>query len=373
MGDLFSNRMLQTAIEELNDISKNDMCIIDSHLKVVAATFDPEDKLIQNTGEFMESAADSQTITDFSYYKIKVDGKLHYILLIKGNGNDTYMIGRIAVSQIKQLLNVCQDKLSRESFIHNLLFDRITETDVHSKAKSLHISSEARRVLFLIEVKDAEENAGIEMLKSLFTGRNQDFIIPIDNTHIALLKELKTGENYQELEQTANVIVDMLGAEAMTTSRVAYGSIVESLKLISKTYQEAQTALEVGTIFYSSAEVLSYKTLGIGRLIYQLPIPLCEMFIGEVFRESEPEDIEEEILTAVDKLFEHNLNISETARQLFVHRNTLLYRIEKLEKLTGLDVRHFEDALTFKLAMMVLKHVRYQYNKQNNHTMKEHS
>lgn len=356
---MFSNHVLQTAIEELKEISRADMCIINSRRTVVATTFEQDEKLIKNADKFMKSEADSQTVGGFYYFKIVYDDKLQYVLLAKGNSADTHMLGRIAVSQIEQLLHAYKDKLNREGFIHNLLSDHINETEIHSKAQSLHISTEARRVLFLIEVKDTWENEGIEMLKSLFNGRTQDFVIVINDRHIALLKELKRDEGYEELEETARIIVDMLGAEAMITSRASYGSIVSNIGQISKSYKEAKIALEVGTIFHSFAEVLSYRNLGIGRLIYQLPVPLCEIFIGEVFRESKPEDIEEEVLVAVDKFFETNLNISETARQLYIHRNTLVYRLEKLEKLTGLDVRHFEDALTFKLAVMVVHYMQY--------------
>ena len=155
------------------------------------------------------------------------------------------------------------------------------------------------------------------------------------------------------------MIVDMMNAEAMMNVRVAYGTIVQELKDVSKSYKEASLALDVGKIFYVEKKVNAYSNLGIGRLIYQLPVNLCRIFIDEIFGDADPAEFDEEILTTVNKFFENNLNVSETSRQLFVHRNTLVYRIEKLQKSTGLDVRTFDDALTFKIAMMVVNYMKY--------------
>lgn len=199
----------------------------------------------------------------------------------------------------------------------------------------------------------------MEFLKSIFSGQKGDYITAVDERNTILIKALAEGEGYEECNHTAQIIVDMMNMEAMLNVRVAFGTIVSELKDVSKSYKEAKMALDVGKIFYAERNVSAYNTLGIGRLIYQLPVNLCQIFIHEIFGEEGPEDFDEETLTTINKFFENNLNVSETSRQLFVHRNTLVYRIEKLQKSTGLDIRVFDDALTFKIALMVVNYMKY--------------
>ena len=219
------------------------------------------------------------------------------------------------------------------------------------------------RAVFLIETdkeKDRErESAATELLNGMFSTQVGDYITAVDESSVILIKELELGEDYARLDQVANTIVDMMNMEAMMNVRVAYGTIVGELKEVSKSYKEAKMALDVGKIFYAEKKVTAYNTLGIGRLIYQLPINLCRIFIDEIFGSNVPSGLDEETLTTINKFFENNLNVSETSRQLFVHRNTLVYRIEKLEASTGLDIRTFEDALTFKIALMVVNYMKY--------------
>ena len=181
----------------------------------------------------------------------------------------------------------------------------------------------------------------------------------MDEKNIILVKELKPNENYEDMDKTAKVILDMLNTEAMTKVHVSYGTIVNEIKEVSRSYKEAKMALDVGKIFYSDKHVVAYNNLGIGRLIYQLPMSLCRMFIKEIFDGKSPDDLDEETLITINKFFENNLNVSETSRQLYIHRNTLVYRLDKLQKSTGLDLRVFEDAITFKIALMVVKYMNY--------------
>ena len=181
----------------------------------------------------------------------------------------------------------------------------------------------------------------------------------MDEKHVILVRALEKTDDYQKLAQIARELVDTLNMEAMVSVRVSYGTIIEELKDVSKSYKEADMALEVGRVFYSDKNILAYNELGIGRLIHQLPSSLCEMFLEEVFQGNVADQFEEEELTTVYTFFDNNLNISETARQLYVHRNTLVYRLEKIQKKTGLDVRVFDDALTFNIAMMVADHMKY--------------
>ena len=196
----------------------------------------------------------------------------------------------------------------------------------------------------------------------MFSGNKKDFITAVDEKSIILVKELDEKQGYEDIEKIARTIVDMLNTEAMVKATVAYGTIVKEIKEVSRSYKEARMALDVGKIFFSTKNVIAYNNLGIGRLIYQLPIPLCKMFISEIFEGKSPDEFDEETLTTINKFFENSLNVSETSRQLYIHRNTLVYRLDKLQKSTGLDLRVFEDAITFKIALMVVKYMKYMDN-----------
>ena len=218
---------------------------------------------------------------------------------------------------------------------------------------------ECPRIVYLIETKIEKDNSAMEMLKSLFSSQNGDYITAVDERNIILIKALEKEDDVETIEKTADMIVDMMNSEAMMNVRVAYGTVVGELREVSKSYKEATMAMDVGKIFYAEKSVISYAKLGIGRLIYQLPVNLCKIFIEEIFGDNVPYDMDEETLTTINKFFENNLNVSETSRQLFIHRNTLVYRIEKLQKSTGLDIRVFDDALTFKIALMVVNYMKY--------------
>lgn len=196
----------------------------------------------------------------------------------------------------------------------------------------------------------------------MFAAKTKDFVTAVDEKNIILVKEVKPGETYEDLEKTANMVLDMLNTEAMSKVHVAFGTVVSEIKEVSRSYKEAKMALDVGKIFYSGKNVVAFSKLGIGRLIYQLPLPLCRMFIKETFDGKSPDEFDEETLTTINKFFENSLNVSETSRQLYIHRNTLVYRLDKLQKSTGLDLRVFEDAITFKIALMVVKYMKYMEN-----------
>ena len=208
-----------------------------------------------------------------------------------------------------------------------------------------------------------KDSNALETVISIFAGKTKDFITAVDEKNIILVKEVKPGETYEDLEKTANTILDMLNTEAMTKVHVAVGTVVGEIKEVSRSYKEAKMALDVGKIFYRDKNVEAYNRLGIGRLIYQLPTTLCEMFLQEVFKKNPIDSLDKETLFTINKFFENNLNVSETARKLVVHRNTLVYRLEKIQKQTGLDVRVFEDALTFKIALMVADHMKFIENR----------
>lgn len=356
---MISNQILQNTIEGLKAITRIDLCIVDTDGKVLATSFPEADGYEEAVLSFVISPADSQVISGCQFFKVLDDGQLEYVLLVKGGSEDGYMIGKIAVFQIQNLIVAYKERFDKDNFIKNLLLDNLLLVDIYNRAKKLHIDTEAKRIVFLIETKHEKDSNALETVRTLFATRTKDFITAVDEKSIIIVREVRANESYRELEQTAYVVLDTLNAEAMSKVRVAYGTIVNSLKEVSRSYKEAKMALDVGRIFYSDRNVVAYSNLGIGRLIYQLPLPLCKMFIKEIFGNKSPDDFDEETVSTINKFFENSLNVSETARQLFIHRNTLVYRLDKIEKSTGLDLRIFEDAITFKIALMVVKYMKY--------------
>ena len=349
---MISNQILQNTIEGLKGITRIDLCIIDTEGKVLASTFPEADAYTGSVLAFIDSPADSQVIQGFQFFKVFDENQLEYILLINGGSEDAYMIGKIAVFQIQNLLVAYKERFDKDNFIKNLLL-------IYNRAKKLHIQAEVRRAVYVIETGKEKDSASLESLRTLFGTKSRDFITAVDEKNIIVVKELGENEGYPEMNKTAKVIKDLLTNEGEERVHIAYGTIVSEIKEVSRSYKEARMALDVGKIFFEERDIVAYSTLGIGRLIYQLPIPLCKMFIREIFDGKSPDDFDEETLTTINKFFENSLNVSETSRQLYIHRNTLVYRLDKLQKSTGLDLRVFEDAITFKIALMVVKYMKY--------------
>lgn len=357
---MISSQVIKTSIEELKAISKVDLGVWDVEGKLVAGTFEPEDISPEIISGFANSPADSQVIGVHHLMKILDEEEALFVLDARGTQDETYMIGKIAVSQLQNLIIAYKERYDRNNFFQNLLLDNMLLVDIYNRAKKLHIEVAVPRAVFLIETEGEKDSTESELLNGMFLSQAGDYITAVDESNVILIKALEPEDGYERLEQIANTIVDMMNMEAMLNVRVAYGTIVGELKEVSKSYKEAKMALDVGKIFYAEKKVSAYNTLGIGRLIYQLPINLCRIFINEIFGSSNvPDELDDEILTTINKFFENNLNVSETSRQLFVHRNTLVYRLEKLQKTTGLDVRTFDDALTFKIALMVVNYMKY--------------
>lgn len=356
---MISSQIIQTSIDELKAITKVDLCVYDPSAAVIATTTAMEEIQGNLISGFASSPADSQVIGPHHLLKILDEGELLYVLVARGAGDDVYMVGKIAVCQIQNLAIAYKERFDRNNFIQNLLLDNLLLVDIYNRAKKLHVDVVAPRAVFLIETRLDKDSIVTELLKGMFSSQSGDYITAVDESSVILIKALEQTTTYENLCDVAYTIVAMMNAEAMLNVRVAFGTVVQELKDVSKSYKEAKLALDVGKIFYAERNVVAYSTLGIGRLIYQLPINLCRIFIEEIFGDNVPNDLDEETLVTINKFFENNLNVSETSRQLFVHRNTLVYRIEKIQKSTGLDLRNFEDALTFKIALMVVNYMKY--------------
>ena len=355
---MISNQILQNTIDGLKNITRTDLCVLDVEGKILAATFPDADSFSESAQSFVNSPADSQVVNGCQFFKVFDEHQLEYILLAYGDSEDVYMIGKIASFQIQNLLVAYKERFDKDNFIKNLLLDNLLLVDIYNRAKKLHIDIEVRRVVFLIETNRDKDGNELEKIRGLFGGKSKDFVTAVDEKNIIVVKELTENEQYDDLRKTAEVILNLFRGDGNGV-HISYGTVINELKEVSRSYKEARMALDVGRIFFEEQNIIAYSQLGIGRLIYQLPIPLCKMFIKEIFDGKSPDEFDEEILTTINKFFENSLNVSETSRQLYIHRNTLVYRLDKLQKSTGLDLRGFEDAITFKIALMVVKYMKY--------------
>lgn len=356
---MISNQILQNTLDGLKSITKTDFCISDVEGKQLVTTASGLEADRNDILSFVQSQADSQTIRNLQFFKVYDEHQLEYILLARSNEEDSLLVGKMAAFQLQSLLVAYKERFDKDNFIKNLLLDNLLLVDIYNRAKKLHIAPDARRVVFILETPPDKDQGTLENVRNMFSGRSGDFITAIDEKSIIIVKELSAGEDYRYADKVAGSVLDVIGRDADGGIQIAYGTIVRELKEVSRSYKEARMALDIGKIFFGGRDVIAYSSLGIGRLIYQLPIPLCKMFIKEIFANKSPDDFDEETLTTINKFFENNLNVSETSRQLYIHRNTLVYRLDKLQKSTGLDLRVFEDAITFKIALMVVKYMKY--------------
>ncbi len=358
---MISNQILQNTIDGLKSISRVDLCVMDIDGKEVAATTDMGSSA-RAVVEFAASPADSQEIQGYQYFKIFDELQLEYVLVAGGTGEDVYMVGKMAAFQIQNLLVAYKERFDKDNFIKNLLLDNLLLVDIYSRSKKLHIQTDIPRAVMIVESGNGRDNNALELARASFGSSSRDIVTAVDENNVIIVKELTDGEQSREIDRSARALSSFLQKEGIRDIRIAYGTVVREIKEVSRSYKEAKMALDVGKIFFDDREVIAYSELGIGRLIYQLPIPLCKMFIREIFGGKSPDDFDEETLTTIYKFFENSLNVSETSRQLFIHRNTLVYRLDKLQKSTGLDLRVFEDAITFKIALMVVKYMKYMEN-----------
>ena len=353
-------RNLQKCMEDWKQISGLDFCLLSEDSSVFVATGERRIPSAGKLENFRNGDALCTANASCCLYKVMDRDELLYILIVWGSGESTSTIGELAVCQIRSLIEAYSEKNDKNAFMQKLLLGSYSEVETFNRAKKLHISSSCQRAVFLVETRQAGDEHALTMIRNIFSARTHDFITSVDDRGIIIVRELVSTETYENLEATAHMLVDMLGAEAMTQAWVAYSNVANGLRDLANAYKEARMALEIGKIFYSERNVFGYRKLGIGRLIYQLPEEVCEMFIEEIFDGESLEVIDGETLNIIRTFFENNLNLSETSRQLYVHRNTLVYRFEKIQKRFGLDLRSFEDALTFKIAMLVSGYLRYQ-------------
>ena len=353
-----SNRLFQGVIHQMRDATDRVIGVVDDMGCVVACSDlskidETRESVLSDIGYRVEPIV----IDGYTYKQVGSRAKLEHAIFIEGTDDFAKKMSHIVAVSLNSIKQFYDEKHDKTNFVKNLILDNILPGDIYAKSKELHFTSDVSRVCFLVRLVDSGDYATFDVVQGMFPETGKDFVISINETDIALVKEVKYNADAKEVETIAKNIVHTLYNELYVKANVGIGTIAGSVKDIALSFKEAQVALDVGRVFDTEKLVINYENLGIGRLIYQLPTTLCEIFLQEVFKKGSIDSLDQETLFTIQKFFENNLNVSETSRKLFVHRNTLVYRLEKIRKITGLDLREFDHAIIFKVALMVKKYL----------------
>ena len=353
-----SNRLFQGIIHQMRDTIDRTIGVVDESSVIIACSELGKigEVCEEITPEEMASVDVFQT-DEYSFRSFGSRPRPEYAVFVAGKDPEAQKYVKILAVSLNSIKQYYDEKYDRGNFIKNVILDNILPGDIYLKSHELHFDSDVSRVCMLVKIAEKNDISAYDVLQNLFPDKNKDFIININETDIALVKEIKPNIDEKDIDKLASSIVDTLSGEFYTHCTVGIGTVVNSIKDLARSFKEAQVALEVGKVFDTEKPIVSYNHLGIARLIYQLPTTLCEMFLKEVFRKGSIDSLDHETLFTIQRFFENSLNVSETSRKLFVHRNTLVYRLEKIKKITGLDLREFEDAIVFKVALMVKKYL----------------
>ena len=352
-----SNRLFQNVIHQMKDVVGRNIGVIDENGIIIAASeLAKIGESRQRIREELSYSSGSMAYDGYTYRFINSASKTDCIVFAEGDDLHASKTAELLAISIGNIKSLYDEKYDKVSFIKNIILDNILPSDIYIKSNELHFSEEFRAVI-VIKFQGASSVPPYEIIQGLVSDKNKDFVIGVSEQDIVIVKEVDPAASPDELEGYAREIMAAITKEHPVKLLVGISSVVENLKDLARAYKEARISLEVGKVFDIEKPIMSYENLGIGRLIYQLPTTLCEIFLSEVFKKGSLESLDRETLMTVQSFFENNLNVSETSRKLFVHRNTLVYRLEKIRKLTGLDLREFDHAVTFKVALMVKKYL----------------
>ena len=361
-----SNSVFQSVIVQLRDISDRTFGVIDTEGCVVSCTD------MSMLGERWAEAAlkvgsGSDGVVTFAQKSFKAivgnSNYFEYAVFCTGDDEVARSFCTMAYIALNDAKSFYEEKHDRGTFVKNIIMDNILPGDIYIRAKELHFATDAPRAVFLIRQVGHSDVATMDVLAGMFPDKLQDFVLSINETDIAIVKQISGNTTAEELEKIASGMEETLKNELRIKTVIGIGTVAEHLRELADSYKDAQTAIDVGKVFDTEKSIINYENLGIGRLIYQLPTTLCEIFLSEVFKKNSIDSLDQETLFTINKFFENNLNVSETSRKLFVHRNTLVYRLEKIKKLTGLDLRQFDHAIVFKVALMVRKYLTSRENR----------
>ena len=358
-----SSRIFQSVIIQLKDATDRTVGVVDHQGFVVACSeLGMIGSYLDEIQGLIGDISDQIFTTSERTYKLLggLDSQFEYAVFVSGHDAMARTICVFAAVAMSEAKTSYEEKHDKSTFIKNIISDNILPGDVYVRAKELHFSADVPRVVFLIRQVDKTDVSAIEVLQNLFPDRQHDFVLSISETDLVLIKEMNPNFEGREVYGLAENIEQAMQRELGIHTVIGIGTPARHLRELASRYKEAQVAIEVGKVFDDNKSVIHYENLGLGRIIYQLPTTLCEMFLSEVFKKNPIESLDQETLFTINKFFENNLNVSETSRKLFVHRNTLVYRLEKIKKLTGLDLREFDHAIIFKVALMVKKYLNSQ-------------
>lgn len=351
-------RLFQSILLEIKNKVPFILGIVDNAGNIVSCTelrFIGEN--VEAAEDFFSSGSEEGEFGGYSFRRLDgYDNGAEYAVFAGESGQSAAIACNITAIAINNSKSLYDEKHDKATFIKKIILDNILPGDIYIKSREMQFQNEAKRVAYLIHMDQKQDVAVMDLLQKLFPDRQRDFALTINENEVVLVKELKSNDS-KEIAKYGRQI-DAGVTELGVAHVIGIGSTATQLKDIARSFKEAQVAVEIGKVFDDSITMMSYENLGIGRLIYQLPTTLCEMFLSEVFKKGSVESLDEETLFTIQKFFENNLNVSETSRKLFVHRNTLVYRLEKIKKLTGLDLREFDNAIVLKVALMVKQYLR---------------
>ncbi|MBP3495734.1 MAG: helix-turn-helix domain-containing protein [Clostridia bacterium] len=353
-----SNRLFQGVIHQMHDAVDRVIGVIDDGGFVIACSeLSQIGEVRAKAKEEMAFTTDLMTVEGYTYQHIGNGTKPEFMVFVEGEDKTAEKYATILAITLSNIKNFYDEKCDKSSFIKNIIMDNILPSDIYAKSKELHFDGNEPRVVFLVRFYTRSELLPFDIIQNIFPDKSKDFVISTGEQDIVIVKGLEPDTPSLDIEKIAQNISDTVSTEFYCKVGIGIGTVVDNIKDLARSYKESQIAIEVGKVFESEKEIISYENLGIGRLIYQLPTTLCEMFLTEVFKHGSLETLDKETLQTIQVFFDNNLNVSETSRKLFVHRNTLVYRLEKIRKLTGLDLRQFDHAITFKVALMVRRYL----------------
>lgn len=351
-------KVFQSVIMRIRDTIGYEFGITDGSGIIIASTLEEEIGMVhEQCVDFLSSNTTYIEKSDLVMKKIDINGRLDFVLYFTSEHPDRKKIAELISISLENAKLYYDEKYDRSNFMKNVLLGNTLPGDITIRAKELRVKNDCRRIVYLVRTEKTRELYAYNIIQSLFPNNSKDYIILLDDQNTVLIKELKDKEDSEEVHKKARIIIDTLSSELMIKASIGIGTEAQSLRDVARSYKDAQTALKIGQIFEAEKSIVDYNHLGIGRLIYQLPTTLCRLFLNEVFKEGVFETIDSETMVTIQKFFENNLNVSETSRQLFIHRNTLVYRLDKIQKITGMDLRKFDDAIYFKVAMMVKRYL----------------
>ena len=355
-----SNSVFQSVIVQLKDIADRVFGVMDTEGNVISCTD------ITLLGERWSDAAlrvagttDAAVTFGQKTFRAILSSTscFEYAVFCSGDDEQAKVCCNLAYISLNDAKTFYEEKHDRGTFVKNIIMDNILPSDIYIRAKELHFATDAPRAVFLVRQLGHGDVATVDVLSGMFPDKQQDFVLSINESDVAVVKQISASATAEDLEKIARSMEETLKSELFIKVLIGIGTVANHLRELADAYKEAQTAIDVGKVFDTEKSISSYENLGIGRLIYQLPTTLCDIFLTEVFKKNSIDSLDQETLFTINKFFENNLNVSETSRKLFVHRNTLVYRLEKIKKLTGLDLREFDHAIVFKVALMVRKYL----------------